>query len=119
MKFEGNEALFYEKCLSELKARHESTDAFLPMLDRYVFLTMKAERLAEKIADEEVIIQHTNKADHTNEASSPRWRMYLALNKEAIALGRELQLSPASVPKIKEKKKGKKSWDLTGKMKAA
>jgi hypothetical protein len=113
MKFEGNEALFYEKCLSELKARHESTDAFLPML------TMKAEKLAEKIADEEVIIQHTNKADHTNEASSPKWRMYLALNKEAIALGKELQLSPASVPKIKEKKKGKKSWDLSGKMKAA
>lgn len=94
---------FYEKCLKELKARDNWTEAFIPLLERYCTLTAKLNKLNVSIVDEEVIVQHTNKAKETNVASSPTWRMFLALNVEANRLARQLKLCPESAPR-KEKK---------------
>jgi deoxyadenosine/deoxycytidine kinase len=99
---------FYLKCLKELKARENYTDAFLPMLDRFVMLTIKLSKLNSAIVDKEVIQDHTNKAEKTNKVSDAEWRMYLALNQEACKLARYLRLSPENAPiKVtKEKPKG-------------
>lgn len=99
---------FYTKCLSELRSRDNYTDAFLPLLDRYVTLTIKLSELNTEIVDEVVVVQHTNKASKTNDATSPKWRMFLSLNIEANKLARQLRLCPDSAPKslAKEKPKG-------------
>jgi hypothetical protein len=91
-----------------LKARPNWTEAFIPILERYVTITAKLTKLNSEIVDEEITVQHTNKAEKTNQASSPAWRMYLALNREALLLADKLKLSPASAPisEIKDKKKG-------------
>jgi len=111
---------FYRTCLQELQSRNDYTEAYLPMLERYVTITNKLATLNSEIVDEEVIVQHTNKADHTNQASSPKWRMFLALNSEANKLAKDLKLSPISAPRISERKKDKKGFELGGdKMKVA
>lgn len=111
---------FYQTCLRELKDRNDYTDAYLPMLERYVTITNKLGALNSEIVDEEVIVNHTNKSDHTNQASSPKWRMFLALNSEANKLAKDLKLSPISAPRSSERKKEKKGFDLGGdKMKVA
>jgi hypothetical protein len=104
---------FYNVCLTELRGRANYTEAFLPMLDRYVMLTIKLAKLNSEIVDYEIVVDHTNKADHKNQASSPAWRMFLALNREASMLAKELGLSPISAPKT-EKKTEKKGFNLTG-----
>lgn len=119
MEFEGIDGVFYEDCLAELQKRPDFNPAYIPILERYVFVTMKMARISEQISDQEAVVQHTNKAGHTNEATSPHWRMYLALNKEAIALGKELKLSPASAPPVTAKPEKKKGFDLSGGMKVA
>lgn len=110
---------FYNTCLADLKARANYTDAFLPMLERYVTLTAKLSKLNSEIVDEELTVDHTNKAGKTNQVSSPSWRMFLSLNREASTLAKELGLSPISAPKNDGGKKEKKGFDLTGKMKVA
>jgi hypothetical protein len=107
-EFEG----FYNDCLAELKARDNYSPTWIPQLDRYVTMVSKLAKLNSEIIDEEVVINHTNKADHTNKATSPKWRMFILLNKEANQLAGELGLSPASAPKI-TKKPEKKSFDLS------
>ena len=99
---------FYTKCLAELQARENYTDAFLPLLDRYCTLTVKLNNLNTEIVDEEIVMNHTNKIGATNEASSAKWRMFLALNTEANRLARQLRLCPESAPVsvVKEKPKG-------------
>jgi hypothetical protein len=98
---------FYTKCLMELKARDNWTEAFIPLLDRYVTLTIKLAKLNSEIVDKEVIQDHTNKAKEKNEVSSAEWRMYLALNSEANKLAKQLKLCPETAPKsIVEKPKG-------------
>jgi hypothetical protein len=109
---------FYNVCLAELKARPNYTDAFLPILDRYVMLTVKLGKLNSEIVDSEIVVEHINKKDHKNEASSPAWRMFLALNREASMLAKELGLSPVSAPKT-EKKGDKKRFELGGEMKVS
>lgn len=109
---------FYNVCLAELKARADYTEAYLPLLERYVTITNKLTALNSNIIDDEVTVEHTNKADHKNQASSPKWRMFLALNGEANKLAKELRLSPISAP-VKVVKKEKKGFDLTGGMKVA
>lgn len=119
MEFDGIDRDFYKTCLSQLKERPDYTDAYLPILERYVFVTMKVARLAEQISDEEVTVEHTNKADHTNQATSPKWRMFLALDIQAGNLAKQLRLNPISAPPTAGKKKKKTGFDLTGKMKVA
>jgi hypothetical protein len=108
---------FYASCLAELKARPNWTEAFIPLLERYATLTSKLNDLNSKIIDEEIIVNHTNKNDHTNQASSPSWRMFLALNSEANKLAKQLGLSPDSAP-VKQAKE-KKGFNLGGEMKVA
>jgi len=108
---------FYDDCLTQLKARSNYSDAFIPMLERYVTITDKLNKLNTEIVDEEVTVNHTNKANKTNSATSPKWRMFLLLNKEANALAKDLGLTPGTAPAII--KKEKKGFDLTGKMKVA
>ena len=98
---------FYAKCLTELTGRDNYTDAFLPLLDRYCTLTVKLNKLNAEIVDEEIVMSHTNKAGATNEASSAKWRMFLALNTEANRLARQLKLCPDSAPVSVQKDKPK------------
>lgn len=99
---------FYGQCLSELKARANWSESFIPILDRYVIITNKLSDLTAQIVDEQITVEHTNKNSHTNKATSPHWRMFLLLNREATLLGNELKLTPKSAPilEVKEKKKG-------------
>jgi hypothetical protein len=108
---------FYDQCLAELKSRPNFSEAYLPMLERYVLISMKAAKLGTDIVDDEVTVDHTNKVKATNQATSPKWRMFILLNKEASALARELKLSPVSAPPKAAAKKEKKGFDL--KMKVA
>lgn len=119
MVFEGEYLTFYEQCLGELQARKDWTEAYVPMLERYVLISIKAQQLGVEIVDSEVSVEHTNKAKQTNKVTSPDWRMFLALNKEAALLARELKLSPANAPSAGSKKQEKKGFDLGNKMKVA
>ena len=110
MDFEGEFEAFYDECLAELKGRDDWTEAYLPMLERYVFITMKANKLGADIAQEEVTVSHTNKANATNQVTSPKWRMFLLLGKESSALARELRLSPVNAP-TGSRRKEKKGFD--------
>lgn len=118
MRFSDGFDRFYDKCLAELKARNNYTEAFIPILERYVTITATLSKLNGEIVDEELTTEHTNKAKETNQVSNPKWRMFLALNKEALQLAKELELSPSSAPVSVTQKK--KSFDLGGdKMKVA
>lgn len=108
---------FYNKCLAELKSRQNYTDAFLPQLERYVTITAKLSKLNSDLIDEEITVEHTNKAGHKNEVTSPKWRLFISLNDEANKLAAHLKLSPATAP-VKEQK-GKKGFDLSNNMKVA
>jgi hypothetical protein len=110
---------FYNQCLAELRGRSNYSEAFIPILERYVTITAKLSKLNSEIVDEEVTVQHTNKADHTNQATSPKWRMFLALNREACMLADKLKLSPATAPSEAGKNKPKKGFNLGGEMKVA
>lgn len=103
---------FYRDCLAELKARENYTDAWLPQLDRFVTLTAKLAELNTSLVDEEIVVEHTNKAKAKNQATSPKWRMFIYLNKEANQLAKDLGLSPTSAPKTSLKKKEKTGFDL-------
>src|SRR5690349_15590707 len=116
-RFDAEFEVFYNKCLADLKSRPNYSDSFLPILERYVTITAKLSKLNSEIVDEEITVQHTNKAGKTNEASSPAWRMFLALNREAVMLADKLKLSPATAP-VSEKDGKKKGFEL-GKMKVA
>ena len=96
---------FYAKCLKELQSRDNWTEAFIPLLDRYVTLTIKLGELNSAIVDKEVVQDHTNKAKEKNTVSSAEWRMFLALNAEANKLARQLKLCPETAPKSVVEKK--------------
>lgn len=117
VRFDAEFDDFYNKCLAELKARPNYTDAFVPILERYVTITSKLAKLNSEIIDEELTIDHTNKAQKTNQVSNPAWRMFLALDDQASKLAAQLKLSPATAP-VSEKK-GKKGFDLGNNMKVA
>lgn len=118
MRFSAEFDDFYNKCLAELKGRSNFTEAFIPMLERYVTITAALSNLNNEIVDEKLTTEHTNKAEKTNEVSSPKWRMFLALNREAQALAKDLELSPATAPVTKSQRP--KGFDLSGdKMKVA
>jgi hypothetical protein len=110
MDFEREYVAFYDECLSELKSRDDFSDAYIPMLRRFVFITIQANKLGADIAQEEVTVSHTNKVGATNQATSPKWRMYLLLGKESSALARELRLSPVNAP-AGSRKREKKGFD--------
>ena len=105
---EPDKGCFYENCLSELKSRDNWTEAFLPMLDRFVTLTAMLNKLNVGIIEDEITIEHVNKAGHKNYVTSPKWRMFLELNREANVLAKELMLSPINAPrgKVKDQVKG-------------
>lgn len=108
MKFDTEFDDFYRDCLAELRGRENYTDAFLPLLERYVTITATLSKLNAEIIDESITISHTNKAKKKNQVTSPKWRMFIMLNREANALAKDLKLSPISAPPavVKEKKKG-------------
>jgi len=109
-ELEGIKAGFYDLCLAELKARSNWTETFLPMLDRYVTVTAMLNKLNRDIINDEIAIEHVNRAGHKNFVTSPKWRMFLELNREANALAKELMLSPVNAPK-KENGGLKKGFD--------
>lgn len=103
MDLDDDLKVFYDSCLADLKSQGNYSDSFLPMLQRYVTLTAMLRKLNVGIVEEEMVIDYVNKAGHKNEMTSPKWRMFLMLNKEATALARELRLSPISAPvQVKE-----------------
>jgi hypothetical protein len=116
MEFDGKMALFYKTCLQELKSREDWTEAYLPMLERFVFMTQQAAKVGDEIAEEAVTVKHTNRAEKTNEVSSPKWRMYLLLDKQVNALAKDLRLSPVNSPDKGEKPKEKKGFDTSMKV---
>jgi hypothetical protein len=83
----------YEECLKVLRARHSDVRYYLVSLDMYVKATIKAQTLLDEILDTEVTVQHTNKASKTNEASSPKVRMWALFNEQAMKLGKDLGLN--------------------------
>lgn len=111
--------VFYDKCLEELKARDNYSDTFIPMMQRYVTLTAMLRKLNVGIVEEEMVIEFVNKNGHKNEMTSPKWRMFLLLNKEATALARELQLSPSTAPVSLANQPKVGIFDLTNNMKLA
>jgi hypothetical protein len=117
VSFDADFEVFYDDCLKELKGRANYSDAFIPMLEMYVTITAKLATLNSEIVDEEIVVDHTNKAKQTNSVSSPKWRMFLLLNKEANALAKDLGLSPTTAPAAAVKKK--KGFDLGSEMKVA
>lgn len=120
MEFDGKWAIFYKKCLSVIETREGFNDSYLPLLERYVFVTQKMAKVADEMAEAETTIKQTNTKDHTNEVSNPMMRIFVLLNKESLALAKELQLTPASLKtKPKSKEETKKGFKLDGKMKVA
>ena len=108
---------FKKTCLDILG---EGTEYSLPMLDRFVFATFEAQRLQNEIADDAAAtIKHTNKAGHTNEASSPKVRMWVLYSQEANKLGQLLGLIPTAKVGRPAKIEKKKGFDLSNKMKVA
>lgn len=110
---------FYILCLKELMSRPDWSEAYIPLLERYVTITNKLTKLNTDIIDKDVIVEHTNKAGHTNDATAPDWRMFIMLNREANALAKELKLSPISAPVGMGKTDKKKGFDLGKTMKVA
>lgn len=106
---------YYRTCLAELKKRPNFTQAFIPQLERFVTITAKLSKLNTKLVDEEITHEHTNVAGKTNRVSNPELRMFLELNREANALAKELELSPATAPVIEVKKGKENRFDLTSK----
>lgn len=100
---------FYGKCLAELTVRANWTEAFLPLLDRYVIITAMLEKLSIGIINDEITIEQTNNRGVKNMVTSPKWRMFLELNGEANSLAKELMLSPINAPK--KELLGKKGFD--------
>ncbi len=120
MEFEGKWATFYKKCLSVLETREGFNDSYVPLLERYVFVTQKMSVVADEMAIAETTIKQTNTQNHTNEVSNPMMRIFVLLNKESLALAKELQLTPASLKaKLQPAKEKPKGFVLDNKMKAA
>lgn len=84
---------FYDSCLLELNDRHGKAVFYLPNLERYVKATFKAGALLDEIMDEEATIKLTNHTGHTNDASSPKVRMFALFNEQAMKLGKDLGLN--------------------------
>src|SRR5688500_2704166 len=83
----------YEDCLAQLKERHGVAKFYLIPLKMYVKALMTADKLLQEIADEEATIQHTNKAGATNQASSPKVRMWALYSEQAMKWGKDLGLN--------------------------
>lgn len=107
-----DELKFRAECLKKLG---DGTEYSLPMLDSFVFATVQAAKLEQELKDEEAVIQHTNKANATNQASSPKVRMWALYREQANKLGQMLGLIPtAKVGRPAET--AKKGFKLDGKM---
>lgn len=102
----------YDECLKTLKSRHGETEYYLVQLEMYVKATLKAKSLLDEIMDEDPIIQHTNKADHTNPASSPKVRMWALFNEQSMKLGKDLGLNLHTAKAGRPSKKKKAGFDL-------
>lgn len=113
-----SEQELYDECLSQLQARHGDTKHYLVPLKMYVKSLKKAQALLEEIMDEDAIVQHTNKADHTNAASSPKVRMWALFNEQSMKLGKDLGLN-LHQSKAGRPAKKKKGFDTGNKMKVA
>lgn len=119
MDMTDEQTRFYNDCLSELRSRNGDAVFYLPTLRRYVLTVFKAEEtLTEIMDDDAVTIKHTNKTGHTNDASSPKVRMFALFNEQAMKLAKELGLSMSNARPAKVVKK-KKGFDAPGKMKIA
>lgn len=106
----------YNECLSVLKERHGASKHYLVMLNMYVKATIKAAALLEEITGEDVVIKHTNKANNTNDASSPKVRMWALFNEQAMKLGKDLGLN---LHQGKAGRPAKKKKDFTSPMKVS
>lgn len=110
-----NKDVFRAECLKRLG---EGAEYSLPMLDSFVFATVKAAELEAELEGEGAVIEHTNKANATNPASSPKVRMWALYREQANKLGQMLGLIPtAKVGRPAEVKKT--GFKLDGKMKVA
>jgi len=111
MNLEMTEREIYNECLEQLKARHGDTKHYLIPLKMYCRSLVKADKLLAEILDEDTTIQHTNKAGHTNDASSPKVRMWALFNEQSMKLGKDLGLNlhqgKAGRPAKKKKEFGK------------
>lgn len=106
----------YDECLTVLKGRHGDGTFYLIPLKMYVKATLKAAALLDEILDEEVTVSHTNKVKATNEASSPKVRMWALFNEQSMKLGKDLGLN---LHQAKAGRPTKKKKDFNSKMKVA
>jgi len=116
MNLELTEKEIYEECLSQLKIRHSDTNHYLIPLKMYVRALVKADKLLSEILNEDATIQHTNKAGHTNDASSPKVRMWALFNEQSMKLGKDLGLN---LHQSKAGRPAKKKKDFGSAMKIA
>lgn len=93
MGIELTEKELYEDCLAQLKERHGEAKFYLIPLKMYVKALMTANKLLQEISQEQTTIQHTNKAGATNEASSPKVRMWALYSEQAMKWGKDLGLN--------------------------
>lgn len=89
---------FYKKALDELKSRPNWSERWIPILQQYVFELQSIENLMKEIGGLPVAVDHTNRAERTNKATSPEWRMFLELTRSASAKASVLKLNPATAP---------------------
>lgn len=109
---------FYNECLKQMESRIGDTKYYLPMLERFVKVTFKANALLNEIMDEEAVVEHTNKIGATNSASSPKARMFALFNEQAHKLAMDLGLTPGNAkPSQRKKATGKDRFKTS--MKAA
>lgn len=119
MEFQGKWAIYYKQCLRTLESRAGFDESYTTLLERYVFVNMKLSDISERMYVAEATITHVNNKDKTNEASNPLMRVFVILNKESLALAKELQLTPASLKGKATVTKEKKGFNLDKPMRIA
>ena len=108
---------FYADCLAILKEKFGDSSFYLPQLEMYVVMTLKAAQLATDIAVEGTTTQYTNRAGHTNNSENPKVRLFKMMNEQAMKLGKDLGLSNISkVRKTVVKDSMKRGFKLDGKV---
>lgn len=73
-------------------------------IDTLAGILEKRDEAAEILADpdQQIIVEQTNKAGHTNVVKNPVFAVWDDLNKSALAYWRDLGLTPAGLKKINE-----------------
>ena len=99
-----------DEITEQCKAIGTYRDAFLPAIEATARPIEQRDAAREAfVADGcRYVIEHTNKADNTNMAKNPLFMVWRDLNLDALAMWRELGLTPSGYKKITGDNQGKK-----------